>query len=576
MSLRQERPYRVRGRERQYSHFNTATVASGLVIVAVALALFVLFPLDWMRTPSVTVIVDQGSFSPNSDGSQDTVTGIYTLSELATVSVEVQDATNRVVRTLLREQKQGSGQHFVTWDGRDEVGQAVADGTYRLVVEVKGTLRASTNHAQVIVDTQPPLLRLANLPENLKIKDPQLTVQGIADPEALVWVNDDPQPVALGNGGSFTLRRRLEEGPNRIQVRAVDQAGNVTSVVREVDLVTRPPEIVIETPHDGLWINQRLISVQGRVEPGVILKVNDNEVLIGADGSFTADVMLQEGENVLRFEATDEVGNVSTEEQIVHLKTNPPVISINIDNYQVVDKPSLHLWGQTEVGTALMINGQPVALDNRGRFQTLVNLVEGENVIKVNAQDQAGNVVTLERVVKYATGNLMPGLPAVLTDDLPYPLLIGGGLFLGALWLVLAYWRQPVSLSLNADRQIFYPGRPEEGEVVILSLGLSRTASTTVEVLDEQDRPLATLLYRRRRDSGNHYLVWDGYDDYGRPAPPGSYIIQAVASTLTATASSAVQVNVASEPSEALPARRRKIGRDQVIDLRNWSDSKRQ
>jgi flagellar hook assembly protein FlgD len=575
MSLRQERPYRVRGRERQYGHFNTATVASGLVIVAVALALFVLFPLDWMRTPSVTVIVDQGSFSPNSDGSQDTVTGIYTLSELATVSVEVQDATNRVVRTLLREQKQGSGQHFVTWDGRDEVGQAVADGTYRLVVEVKGTLRASTNHAQVIVDTQPPLLRLANLPENLKIKDPQLTVQGIADPEALIWVNDDPQPVALGNGGSFTLRRRLEEGPNRIQVRAVDQAGNVTSVVREVDLVTRPPEIVIETPHDGLWINQRLISVQGRVEPGIILKVNDNEVLIGADGSFTADVMLQEGENVLRFEATDEVGNVSTEERIIHLKTNPPVISINIDNYQVVDKPSLPLWGQTEVGTALMINGQPVALDNRGRFQTLVNLVEGENVIKVNAQDQAGNVVTLERVVKYATGNLTPGLPAVLTD-LPYPLLIGGGLFLGALWLVLAYWRQPVSLSLNADRQVFYPSRPEEGEVVILSLGLSRTASTTVEVLDEQDRPLATLLYRRRRDSGNHYLVWDGYDDYGRPAPPGSYIIQAVASTLTATASSAVQVNVASEPSEALPARRRKIGRDQVIDLRNWSDSKRQ
>ena len=575
MSLRQERPYRVRGRERQYGHFNTATVASGLVIVAVALALFVLFPLDWMRTPSVTVIVDQGSFSPNSDGSQDTVTGIYTLSELATVSVEVQDVANRVVRTLLREQKQGSGQHFVTWDGRDEVGQAVADGTYRLVVEVKGTLRASTNHAQVIVDTQPPLLRLANLPENLKIKDPQLTVQGIADPEALVWVNDDPQPVALGNGGSFTLRRRLEEGPNRIQVRAVDQAGNVTSVVREVDLVTRPPEIVIETPHDGLWINQRLISVQGRVEPGVILKVNDNEVLIGADGNFTADVMLQEGENVLRFEATDEVGNVSTEERIVHLKTNPPVISINIDNYQVVDKPSLHLWGQTEVGTALTINGQPVALDNRGTFQTLVNLVEGENVIKVNAQDQAGNVVTLERVVKYATGNLTPGLPAVLTD-LPYPLLIGGGLFLGALWLVLAYWRQPVSLSLNADRQIFYPSRPEEGEVVILSLGLSRTASTTVEVLDEQDRPLATLLYRRRRDSGNHYLVWDGYDDYGRPAPPGSYIIQAVASTLTATASSAVQVNVASEPSEALPARRRKIGRDQVIDLRNWSDSKRQ
>jgi hypothetical protein len=102
MSLRQERPYHTRVRERQYRHYNTVSIASGLVIVAVALALFVLFPLDWMRTPSVTVIVDQGFFSPNNDGSQDTVTGIYTLSELATVSVEVQDAANRVVRTLLK------------------------------------------------------------------------------------------------------------------------------------------------------------------------------------------------------------------------------------------------------------------------------------------------------------------------------------------------------------------------------------------------------------------------------------------------------------------------------------------
>jgi hypothetical protein len=49
-----------------------------------------------------------------------------------------------------------------------------------------------------------------------------------------------------------------------------------------------------------------------------------------------------------------------------------------------------------------------------------------------------------------------------------------------------------------------------------------------------------------------------------------------VASTLAANASSAVQVNVASEPSEALPARRRKIGRDQVIDLRDWSNPRRQ
>ncbi len=215
-----------------------------------------------------------------------------------------------------------------------------------------------------------------------------------------------------------------------------------------------------------------------------------------------------------------------------------------------------------------------MTLDTQGRFQTLVNLVEGENVIEVNVQDRAGNTTTVKRVVRYGTSGVMPGLPTVLTD-LPYPLLIGGGIFLGALWLVLAYWRQPVSISLSADRQTLYPGRPEEGEVVILSLGLSRAASTTVEVLNAQDQPVATLLYRRRRDSGNHYLIWDGCNDYGVPLSPGSYTIQAVANTLTANATSAVQVNVSTKPPLALPARRA-TGGDEVIDIGSWSDFKRQ
>ena len=107
--------------------------------------------------------------------------------------------------------------------------------------------------------------------------------------------------------------------------------------------------------------------------------------------------------------------------------------------------------------------------------------------------------------------------------------------------------------------------------MVILSLGLSRAASTTVEVLDVQDRPVATLLYRRRRDSGNHYLVWDGYNDYGIPLPPGSYTIQAVASTLTAAATSAVQVNISTKPPLALPARTTTEG-DEVIDIGSWSN----
>ena len=147
----------------------------------------------------------------------------------------------------------------------------------------------------------------------------------------------------------------------------------------------------------------------------------------------------------------------------------------------------------TAAGRPTVVFGGPHATfmpDEAARYGDLVVCGEGENVIEVNVQDRAGNTTNVRRVVKYGTSPLTPGLPTVLTD-LPYPLLIGGGVFLGALWLILAYWRQPVSVSLSADRQTLYPGRPEEGEVVILALGLSRVASTTVEVLDAQDQLMA-------------------------------------------------------------------------------------
>ena len=101
-----------------------------------------------------------------------------------------------------------------------------------------------------------------------------------------------------------------------------------------------------------------------------------------------------------------------------------------------------------------------------------------------------------------------------------------------------------MALVLSVDRRAFTPGLPGEGKVLILSLDLNKAARVTLEVLDQYGRPLATLLHNRRRSAGEQHFFWDGYDDYGRPVPPGEYVVQALAGTPAANVSSAVQVTV--------------------------------
>lgn len=62
----------------------------------------------------------------------------YTLPKQTTARIEILDSTGTVVRTL-PQSTQGAGQHSVTWDGKDENGALLADGTYTVSVTYTDT-----------------------------------------------------------------------------------------------------------------------------------------------------------------------------------------------------------------------------------------------------------------------------------------------------------------------------------------------------------------------------------------------------------------------------------------------------
>ncbi|MCP4539065.1 MAG: hypothetical protein GY832_18170 [Chloroflexi bacterium] len=524
---------------------NIVPLLAILVVAAIGITLALLFPMEWARTPNVTVSAETSTISPNGDGNLDTVPVMYSLSEDSTVTVEVLDDNRSLVRMLVEEELQATGQHTVVWDGLDRLGQVLPDGTYFVRVAAQATVLSSASTVQMDVDTEPPIIRLANLPEDTQVGGDtnEITIEGVTDPDATVWLNDWFQSLAVSEEGSFSVVYPLQEGVNQIELMAVDEAGNQSSLVREVVLLTEPPDIVIQNPPDGLWINERMLSVQGAVPLGIRVQVNEAEAQVDETGNFNVDVVLEEGENLVRIEAIDAVENVSVEERRVYLHTQPPALSLTtVQDGMTVREPSLLVVGQSVPQVNIWLNGRELVVDSQGGFQGLVDLIEGENIVRVEAMDRAGNRSVLVREIAYSSEPARATLPPAVRNVLAVTGASIAGVVL--LWVISGIWQRPLSLILRTTRSDLYPGADGRLEPAVVVFEISRPATVTAEVWDTSSRLVTTVFRRQRRTQGEHLLVWDGRDAQGQMAPPGAYEVEVSANTMLTTVSSNTRLSI--------------------------------
>lgn len=154
-----------------------------------------------------------------------------------------------------------------------------------------------------------------------------INIQGYAEAGSLITlsINTVKQSESTtDNQGNFSFSDVvLQEGDNNISLTATDTAGNQSqpSVVQDVVFDDKPPELAINNPSDGAKINgllQQLITISGSTEPNAQLMVNDRQIVVTGDGSFSAKYELQEGDNKLTFTATDRAGNQTVQEMTVN------------------------------------------------------------------------------------------------------------------------------------------------------------------------------------------------------------------------------------------------------------------
>jgi subtilisin family serine protease len=202
-----------------------------------------------------------------------------------------------------------------------------------------------------------------------------------------VTVND--QEVVVDENGTFSHLVNLTRGINNITVIARDVVGN--EEIRSFVIVYKPDVLLLLQPFPAIT-NVPQLTLEGIVEPGARLTVNDQEVVTDEDGAFSITIELVEGVNTIVIAAVDYLGNRKEVVREVVLDTVPPELTvISPQPGHVTRDENFTIVGTTEPNATVLIDGQVVETED-GLFAHNVSLQEGENSFLLEAVDEAGNV----------------------------------------------------------------------------------------------------------------------------------------------------------------------------------------
>jgi len=191
-----------------------------------------------------------------------------------------------------------------------------SDGQHNITLKATDAAGLITDSVRTVLrDTEAPVLTVSAPLDQAVVGTSSINVQGTAsDAAGSVTVAVNGVPLPPDGTGAFAGTTALTEGANFLNVTATDQAGNQSSVMRQVTLDTQAPSLTLSEPLEGTNTTLSNLTVRGVVTDAsaVTLTVNGAAVTPGAAGAFEASVALTTGQNVITALARDAAGHEST------------------------------------------------------------------------------------------------------------------------------------------------------------------------------------------------------------------------------------------------------------------------
>jgi hypothetical protein len=190
-----------------------------VLVVATVAAFFTTQQLKGEFPLVIRFATKPAHFSPNGDDYRDATEVGFDLSEPASVTFMVIDSEGNEVRRIVSDRRlAGDAKHRFRWDGRDDDGNLVEDGTYRMRVVRRDESRVIDSVKKITIDRRPPQVTLLSarpsvVATGLPGETPtvRLRYRGPKNraPVFRVFRTDDAKPHIV---------RRFRGGPNRAAV----------------------------------------------------------------------------------------------------------------------------------------------------------------------------------------------------------------------------------------------------------------------------------------------------------------------------------------------------------------------
>lgn len=189
-------------------------------------------------------------------GSNSTASIQFLLRKPDRLTVEIVNGSGEVVRTLARSRSARRGTQLFIWNGRDNAGKVVPDGTYRPRVHLAREHRTILLPNPIRMDATPPLVRLVSVsprrfsPDgDFQREHVRIYYQTSERARVILYVDGDRRTTVkrylragkLDWGGRAA--RGLRPGPHLIRLRAYDLATNVGPPSRALSVFVRYIEL---------------------------------------------------------------------------------------------------------------------------------------------------------------------------------------------------------------------------------------------------------------------------------------------------------------------------------------------
>jgi len=347
-------------------------------------------------------------------------------SAISTTSLQIIGTVNDAVSTVVTVTVNNGQPSAATMNSTNFTATpTLISGLNNIVITATDQAGNSTSIKRSITcDPTSPALAVTNPSQDITTTQGSIIIGGTvtdAYSSAVINISANGQTYAptVAQDGSFSQTIGLPTATTyAIIVTATNQAGNTTTVQRNV-IVTQappaaPPVLALSTLVNGSFTDNTTLNVAGTVTDSAgiqSLTINGSSVTVNPDGTFSYAVTLITGPNTITTIATDTAGNQATDTRTITLDTVPPVMTLStLGNNSFTDNATLNIAGTVtdSAGIAsLTINGATVNVNLTVNpdgtfsynFSYAVTLIAGPNTITTIATDLAGNQTTDARTI---------------------------------------------------------------------------------------------------------------------------------------------------------------------------------